>query len=231
MQTRNQTRQRRNAAREEGGTLYLERRKDVMEAASRVFAKKGFQATTIGAVAEELNIDRASLYYYVSSKEELFDDVVRDACLDNVAVAREIRNSKAPPSEKLRRFVIECLLSYERHYPLLHIYVREDLKHVTDTRSEWARQMRQLNHDYENTVIEIIEEGYRDGSFRNAGPSRIVAYGIMGMVNWASRWFKPQMSECPAEMIGNIFADMVVRSLIKKSQRRKSSVVPPTPSS
>lgn len=214
MQTRNQIRRRRNASREEGAELYQERRREVIAAASRVFAKKGFQATSFAAVAEELNIDRASLYYYVSSKEELFDDVVRDACLDNVARAQAILKSNDTPVDKIRHFVIECLMSYERHYPFLHIYVRENLKSVADDRSAWANQMRQLNHDYEDAIIGVIEEGYADGSFRKAGPSRIVAFGIMGMLNWASRWFKPTPGEPSAEEIGNIFADMVVASLV-----------------
>ena len=191
----------------------MERRREVIEAASRVFAKKGYQATTIAAVAEELNIDRASLYYYISSKEELFDDVVREACEDNVRIARQIDESSCSALEKLQKFIIETTNSYERHYPLLHIYVRENLKHVGDSRSAWAKQMRQLNHDYEDAIIKIIEEGYADGSFRNLGPSRTVAYAIMGMVNWVGRWYKPGNVSGTSLAIGSIFTELVINGL------------------
>lgn len=191
----------------------MERRLEVIEAASRVFAKKGYQATTISAVAEELNIDRASLYYYISSKEELFDDVVREACEDNVRIARRIDESSDSALEKLQRFIIETTHSYERHYPLLHIYVRENLKTVGDSRSTWAKQMRQLNHDYEDAIIKIIEEGYADGSFRNLGPSRTVAYAIMGMVNWVGRWYKPGNVSGTSLVIGSIFTELVINGL------------------
>ena len=213
MSTQKRARHRRNAAREEGAELYMERRREVIEAASRVFAKKGYQATTIAAVAEELNIDRASLYYYISSKEELFDDVVREACEDNVRIARNIDKSSDNALEKLQKFIIETTNSYERHYPLLHIYVRENLKTVGDSRSAWAKQMRQLNHDYEDAIIKIIEEGYEDGSFRNLGPSRTVAYAIMGMVNWVGRWYKPGNVSGTSLAIGSIFTELVINGL------------------
>ncbi|WP_324742132.1 TetR/AcrR family transcriptional regulator [Tsuneonella sp. CC-YZS046] len=213
MSTQKRARHRRNAAREEGAELYMERRREVIEAASRVFAKKGYQATTIAAVAEELNIDRASLYYYISSKEELFDDVVREACEDNVRIAREIDESSDSALDKLKKFIIETTNSYERHYPLLHIYVRENLKTVGDSRSAWAKQMRQLNHDYEDAIIKIIEEGYEDGSFKNLGPSRTVAYAIMGMVNWVGRWYKPGNVSGTSLAIGSIFTELVINGL------------------
>lgn len=213
MSTQKRARHRRNAAREEGAELYMERRREVIEAASRVFAKKGYQATTIAAVAEELNIDRASLYYYISSKEELFDDVVREACEDNIRIASRIDKSSDNALEKLQKFIIETTNSYERHYPLLHIYVRENLKTVGDSRSGWAKQMRQLNHDYEDAIIKIIEEGYLDGSFRNLGPSRTVAYAIMGMVNWVGRWYKPGNVSGTSLAIGSIFTELVINGL------------------
>ncbi len=195
----------------------MERRAEVIEAASRVFAKKGYQATTIAGVAEELNIDRASLYYYISSKEELFDDVVREACEDNVRIAREINESSATALEKLKKFILETTRSYERHYPLLHIYVRENLKNVGDSRSDWAKQMRQLNHDYEDAIIRIIEEGYADGTFRNLGSPKTVAFAIMGMVNWVGRWYKPGTVSGTSLEIGRIFTDLVVSGIAADS--------------
>jgi AcrR family transcriptional regulator len=222
LSTQKRAKHRRNAAREEGAELYMERRREVIEAASRVFAKKGYQATTISAVAEELNIDRASLYYYISSKEELFDDVVREACEDNVRIARRIDESSDNALEKLQKFIVETTNSYERHYPLLHIYVRENLKNVGDSRSAWAKQMRQLNHDYEDAIIKIIEEGYADGSFRNLGPSRTVAYAIMGLVNWVGRWYKPGNVSGTSLAIGSIFTELVINGLAAEPTQQES---------
>ena len=53
-------------------------------------ARAVFIGTSMGAVAAELSIDRASIYYYISSKEELFDEVVRAVIERNAALARRV---------------------------------------------------------------------------------------------------------------------------------------------
>lgn len=200
------------ARNEEDGT-YGRRRQEIAAAAARVFNQRGFQGTTISAVAEELHIDRASLYYYISSKDELFDEVIREASETNVANARRIQASGLTPREKLRRLIVELMTSYGATYPLLYIYIRENLKQVSDKRSNWAQQMRKLNRDYDDAVTSIIEQGYADGSFRQIGPARIVAYGIIGMIGWTNRWFRPDGAEMTAPQIGEMYADVLISGL------------------
>ena len=68
---------RRSAAREESSAAYQRRRREIAAAAVRVFDRLGLQGASISAVAAELGIDRASVDYYISSKDELFDEVLR----------------------------------------------------------------------------------------------------------------------------------------------------------
>jgi len=204
---------RRAAAREDGAQAYLDRRREIAEAAARVFNRKGFQGATMAAVADEMHIDRASLYYYISNKEELFDEVIRETSLENVATAQRIQRSDATPPEKLRQLIVQLMGSYGKHYPLLYIYIRENLKHVAGPRSKWAQQMRQLNRDYDDAVTAIVEEGYVDGSFQNIGPARIVAFGIIGMMGWTNRWFKPGESAMSAEAVGEMYARLAIAGL------------------
>jgi hypothetical protein len=107
------------------------------------------------------------------------------------------------------------MASYAQTYPLLYVYIRENLKQVADTRVDWAREMQQYNRDYEAVVVGIIEGGYADGSFRDIGPPRVVAYGILGMVGWTNRWFRPDQSPHDARTIGRTFADMVLGGLAR----------------
>lgn len=204
---------RRSAAKKGAKSVYRKRRKEIAEAATRVFHQRGFQATSMSAVAAELGIDRASLYYYISSKEELFDEVVREVVQSNVAVAKKIRESDMTPPEKLRELIAAMMASYVEDYPLIYIYIRENLRMVEGKRSKWSRKMRALNHDYEDAVVGIIDEGYADGSFRNLGPSNIVAYGVIGMVSWTNRWFRPDRSETNGVEIGRIYTDIILSGL------------------
>jgi AcrR family transcriptional regulator len=204
---------RRSAAREEGGQSYQKRREEIGEAAVRVFNRLGYERASISAVAAELKIDRATLYYYIGSKEELFDEIVRKVVERNAELASRIVSSDMAPRRKLRELIIALMSSYSEHYPLIYIYIRENLSHVSDRRSEWSTYMRSLNHRIEDSIIGIIEQGYADKTFRNIGSARVVAYGILGLLGWTHRWYRPGDSDVSAEEIGKTYAEMVLAGL------------------
>jgi TetR/AcrR family transcriptional regulator, cholesterol catabolism regulator len=204
---------RRSAAREDATASYQRRRKEIGAAAVRVFNRLGFQGASITAVAEELGIDRASLYYYISSKEELFDEVLREVVERNFHIVERIRTSNTSPRRKLREAIIALMNSYGEHYPLFYIYIRENLSHVSDKRSQWSREMRRLNRITEGALIAIIEEGFADGSFRKVGSARVVANGVFGVIGWTHRWYRPERSEVSVAEIGYTYAEMILSGL------------------
>lgn len=204
---------RRSAAKEDSTESYRKRRKEIGEAAVRVFNQRGFTGASISAVAAELDIDRASIYYYISSKEELFDEILREVIERNASIATRILTSKVSPRRKLRDVIVALMTSYGENYPLIYIYIRENLSHVSDKRSAWSKHMRKLNREIENAITAMIEEGYADKSFRNVGSPRVVTYGILGIIGWTHRWFRPDKSDVSAEEIGRIYAEMILSGL------------------
>jgi TetR/AcrR family transcriptional regulator, cholesterol catabolism regulator len=204
---------RRSVAKEDSSASYQLRRKEIADAAIRVFNRLGFQGASVSAVAAELEIDRASLYYYISSKEELFDELVRTIVERNLEIVKQIQTSDLSPRRKLRDLITTLMTSYGEHYPLFYIYIRENLSHVSDNRSEWSAYMRKLNAETSDAVIAIIEQGYADKSFRNVGAPRVVAYGVLGIVGWTHRWFRADKSDVSAEDIGKTYAEMLLSGL------------------
>lgn len=205
--------QRRSTLREESRDKYMARRREIAEAAVRVFNRVGFERASLRAVAEEMGVDRASLYYYISSKEELFDEVVRTVVERNLELTKKIQSSDMSPRRKLRELIVALMVSYGEHYPLFYIYIRENLSHVNESRNEWSRYMRDLNRQTSDAVIAMIEQGYTDGSFRNVGDPRVVAYGVLGVVGWTYRWFRPDQSPVSASEIGKTYAEMILSGL------------------
>lgn len=215
--------ERRAIASRDSSATYQKRRKEITDAAVQVFNRLGYKGASLSAVASELGVDRATLYYYFSSKEQLFDEIVRTVLETNDTLARRIANSKADPGRKLRELIVALMVSYAEHYPLLFIYIREDLAHVSDRRSGWSQHMRGLNRSIEDSLIAIIEQGHRSGSLRKIGSARTIAYGILGMLNWTHRWYKPERSE-PADEIGQAFAEFALAGLDATETR---AVTPP----
>jgi len=157
---------RRSSARKEARASYENRKAEISEAAVRVFHRLGYQGASLSAVAAEIGVDRATIYYYFSSKEDMFDEVVRSVLEENERLAKRIAGSDISPRRKMRELLMAFMTSYVDNYPLLHIYVREDLTKVQGKRSDWSLHMRNLNRNIENCFVEIIEQGYADGSFR-----------------------------------------------------------------
>lgn len=203
---------RRLAAKKDPRASYQNRRQEICDAAVRVFHRKGFKAASLTGVAAELGVDRAMIYYYFSSKDQLFDEIVRTVLEGNAALALRIADSAISPPRKLRELISAFMISYAKHYPLLYLYIREDLSHVNDTRAAWSDHMRDLNRSIEKSVIDIVEQGLADGSFRRTGSAKNIAYAVLGMLNWSHRWYKPGKSD-PPEELGKTFAEIVISGL------------------
>ncbi|KQS60887.1 hypothetical protein ASG36_08585 [Geodermatophilus sp. Leaf369] len=204
---------RRAARRDSGKPAFAERRAEIVTAAARVFSGRGYARTTLADVAAELGMDRASLYHYVGSKQELFQDVVGETVERNAERAEAIAAGPGTPADKLRELVTEMMASYARSHPFLYVYLQEDLRAVTPDRSEWAQHMRRVNKRYENAVVAIVAAGADDGTFAVRGDPYVVAAGVIGMVSWTNRWFDPGTSTFTAAEIARTYADTLVLGL------------------
>ncbi len=204
---------RRSAASDEGGAAYQERRAEIVQAAAEVFKTNGYRGTKLSDVAEAINLDRASLYYYVGSKEELFHLVVGGAVEMNATSAEQIREGPGSAPEKLRILITGLMVSYADTYPFLYVYIQENLSNVSCDRSAWARDMARHNKRYENAVVAIVQSGIDEGTLRTGTQAWVIAYGIIGMVAWSNRWFNPNESEVPAAEIGAAYAETLLSGL------------------
>jgi AcrR family transcriptional regulator len=211
---------RRAAAKDEANPAYLERRAEIVSAAARVFKAKGLQGTNLGDIALESGADRASLYYYVGNKDELFHEVVREAVAANLERARGIRDGEGPAPAKIRALMEALMQSYADNYPILYVFIQENLTHVPDKHAAWAQDMREINRSYEQIVIDLVQSGIDEGSLRAAAPPWVLGYGIMGMLGWTNRWFNPDDSKASAQEVARAFADMLLGGLEVPARRR-----------
>ncbi|MET0188363.1 MAG: TetR/AcrR family transcriptional regulator [Pseudonocardia sediminis] len=204
---------RRKSAQDEGTAAYQEKRTEIVAAAGQLFKDHGYAGTSLADVAEALSMDRASLYYYVGGKQELFQDVVGGAVERNALTAEEIVAGPGTAPEKLRRLVVELMVSYAESYPFLYVYIQEHLGAVSPDRSAWAQRMRGYNKRYENAVVAVVQAGVDEGTFAVGTQPWVIAYGIIGMVAWSNRWYRPEDTAVPAREIGEAYADTLLNGL------------------
>jgi AcrR family transcriptional regulator len=197
---------RRKAALEDGGATYLARRKEIIQAAAGVFRERGFDAATLRDVADALNTDRATLYYYVGSKEDLLQEIVRDVLGADVKIAESVKRSRASTPKKIRTLIESMVFSYAENYPHIAVFT-EDSARIARQNSEWAVDVVARVRRYESLVRAILDKGRRDGTLRDDLPPELCSLALFGMINWMHRWYRPGGKWSPEE-VANTFTEI-----------------------
>lgn len=209
--------QRRALARANDDPEYRLRRAELIKTAAAVFRRKGFRAAKLQDIADEVGLDRASVYYYVSGKEDLYQDVVGEAVRDNVKMVEALRAEPQPAKRKLATLIQSLMESYERHYPYLYVFVQENMAHMEED-TPWNREMRGLTRRFDVAIRGIIQKGLDDGSLGfPIKDAKLIANGIIGMCTWSHRWYQPD-GPWTAKEIGDTFSTMILQGLARSAR-------------
>jgi AcrR family transcriptional regulator len=214
--------QRRSAALADGGADYNARRAELIRVAANVFREKGYAAATLNDVASVLGTDRASLYYYVGSKEELFQECITVAVTDNIAKADAIYAADMTPRERLLHLIELLINSQVEHYPYMYVYMQEDMRQVVGQDAAWATEMVEATHRIEQYFITAIQDGVQAGIFRDDLPTTLVANSLFGMTQWTHRWFIPGRKYSAQDLI-NTFATIFFAGIDKPETRPQAA--------
>jgi len=172
-------------------TAYLERRGRLLEAATVVFKDKGLEQSSINDIAVAVGADRASIYYYFKSKQEIFLAVVRRAVEPIVLNAESIASSSRPAPDRLQQIVSTLLEAYEQHYPYMHLYIQEDMRRVPGDGTDAGEELKALGLRYEAAIGAVTRDGVQSGEFRRGLDPQLVMFAVLGAMNWTHRWFVP----------------------------------------
>ena len=189
--------------------MYEARRREIIEAAGKVFLAKGFDGTSFRDIAAEVGVDRASLYYYFSSKEELFQTATGVAVVRNTEAAERLVASDLPAGEKVERVFALLMESYtSTDYPYVYILLQEDIRRMS-TNDPWARTVHTMSDRFEAAVARIFADGMEAGAFTSTVPPIVLTKALLGMVNWTYRWYRED-GPLTAEQIGQLFSRIVL---------------------
>ena len=139
-----------------------EKRRQIMEAAVRAFARKGYHACRVGEIAEEAGVAYGLVYHYFGSKEEVLESIFRDTWTQMIARIKEVAESGEPANEQVRKVTALLLRTWRRDPDLVRVLVRE----VTRSPEQMRRQIDEIGHAY-NALEQIIVNGQRTGEFRD----------------------------------------------------------------
>ncbi|OBK78236.1 TetR family transcriptional regulator [Mycobacterium sp. 1274761.0] len=180
----------------------------ILKGATVVFRREGYARARLEDVAAEVGINRASLYYYVGTKEELLVALVEQPAYEMTKHCEEALRSQRPADDKLRA-ALRSFIADLQNYPELFLLFSES-QHIA-TIPEAAPIVANADA-YGKTLLAIIEEGIKTSVFRSDLDSRLVMLGILGMHNWIHRWYVPG-GRNTLNQIGDVFAEIVLSGL------------------
>jgi AcrR family transcriptional regulator len=153
------------------------KRRLLLDAAVRVFARKGYHAARIGDIAEEAGVAYGLLYHYFSSKEEVLRSVFRETWRALIHTINSVEEGDDPPSEQLRKVAEILLRSWRREPELVRVLVLE----VTRS-SLLAGEMDEVVASFA-AIQAIVERGQADGSIRTDLDARLASYVFYGAID------------------------------------------------
>jgi AcrR family transcriptional regulator len=184
---------------------YERRRSEVVDAAARVFAQRGFHATSMQDLTDATGLAAGGLYHYIGSKDQLLVAICDELMVPLLSRARELVAEHRAPEDELRGLVRMWVEHVEGHRA--HMLVFQQERHVLEHESQW-RAVRASRKEFEQLLDGVLRRGEEAGAFRFAD-RRLALLALLGMVNHTPQWFRAR-GRLTAEQVADGFVDLLL---------------------
>jgi TetR/AcrR family transcriptional regulator, fatty acid metabolism regulator protein len=172
-----------------------EKRRRILEAAVRAFARKGYHACRVGEIASEAGVAYGLVYHYFTSKDEILETIFRDTWTQMLAAIEAVEEEGVPAAEQLRKVAAIVLRTWKRDPDLVRVLVREV------TRSPHIqREVEEIEQAYA-ALQRIVERGQKNGEFRTDVDARLAALIVYGALEeLLTSWVMGQLDDSDEEV-------------------------------
>ena len=181
-------------------------RVEILKSAAAALRRLGYHGATVEEIAAALHMKKGNLYYYFKNKEEILFACHQYSLDRLMQILHEVRHGGLPADEQLRQLVnafVHTILD-ELHGTALFL----DLEALTPAHLKAVIVRRD---EFDRGVRMVLEEGMSKGVFAR-GDQKLLAFAVLGAVNWIPRWFNPSGAATSQE-IADLFADFFVAGL------------------
>lgn len=190
------------------------RKQAILDSAKALFARKGFENTTMDEVAREAELAKGTLYLYFKSKEELLYSLLEPLLNEYRKEVRELAAEPGPSQEAiLRRMFSYMYEKYLKEPEMYHIIMRYQAKEYRELLSEENfNRLREIMRDNLKEVEKVVTQGLEAGEFHDVNPKylSILFWNIfMGVVQYdenrtsdeGASYLKPTLDEAISILI------------------------------
>jgi AcrR family transcriptional regulator len=157
----------------------------VLAAAVRLFIVRGYEATSMGDLAEALGITKSSIYHHVTSKQDLLRMAVNHALDGLFEAADQVKALQAPAIERLELLIRRSVMVLADRLEFVTLLLRVR----GNTAIEQGALMRRRIFDAQ--VTDLVKQAQAEGDLRADVDPATAARLLFGMVNSLTEWYKP----------------------------------------
>lgn len=183
----------------------VDKRRLLLDAATKVFAERGYHACRVGDIAAEAGVAYGLLYHYFESKGEVLRTIFRETWSEMLGTIEGIEATGGPARDQVRRVAAVVLGSWKANPNLIRLLVRE------------VARGPQLEHEIEeirlafDALERIVRRGIGSGEFRSDLQPRVAAWALYGALEEVlTGWVMGRPPESAEEVAASVHTVVTV---------------------
>ncbi|MDT7704672.1 MAG: hypothetical protein QOG20_279 [Pseudonocardiales bacterium] len=180
------------------------RRREILEAAAKVFFRHGFERGTTKEIAALAGLTQSGIYHYVGSKHDLLVEIARQVDRDFSASTAAAFRASADPVAQLRDVIYAFTAVLARNRYSYAVYWKE----YRTFPAEVARAVAADQRTFIEQTTQLVERAQEAGALPADQPTEIITNGLLGMLAWMYMWFEPDGPHTP-DSIGRAFIALI----------------------
>ncbi|WP_051070209.1 TetR/AcrR family transcriptional regulator [Actinopolyspora halophila] len=180
----------------------------LLTAATRLFAERGFETTSVQEIVDAAGVTKGAMYHYFGSKDDLLYEIYARVLRVQTARMERAVDSAESVQQRLRAVAIDVVITTVTHLDDTVIFFRSMHLLHPDKQAEVRAQRRH----YHERVRQLIEEGQSAGVFRSDRSAELVVDFFFGAVHHLGSWYRRD-GPMSGQQVGEQFADLLLDAL------------------
>ena len=170
------------------------KREAVIRAAAREFNRNGYHNTSLDDIAAALQVTKPTVYYYVTSKEQLLFECFVAGVEQIRAAFREVRQLPLPARERLNAVLRHYGEAVASEFGWCMVRAEDQ-----DLSPAMSRHIKSLKSEIDQGIRRLLREGVQDGSIEPCD-AKMTAFALAGALNWIAHWYREDQSLTGAQI-------------------------------
>uniref|UniRef100_UPI004047C6F4 TetR/AcrR family transcriptional regulator n=3 Tax=Roseivirga sp. TaxID=1964215 RepID=UPI004047C6F4 len=183
------------------------RKQQIEEKATVLFQERGYAATSMRDLAQDLGIEAASLYSHIKSKEEILQKICFRMAEEFFSAWQEVDLENSSQAAKMEKAMIAHVKVITKDTDASAVFFNE-WRHLSDP---FLSEFLEMRDDYEGRFKKILRDGMASGEFKIVD-EKFMMLTILSSLNWTHNWYKPEGNLTPEE-IGKRLSGLLLNGL------------------